>query len=324
MINGDVLKFIVSDGDLVNGKSRLDSVLYNFVSPMEAYSHISRSQIQEFVCGGLVKVNDLDVEWCSNLIRSGDVISLIVPIFSFDDQIVPQEVPIYVVYEDEDILIINKQPGLVVHPAPGHKDSTLLNGLFHRALSLNTSYYLVHRLDKDTSGLIIIAKNFESRQNLIDQFVTKSARRLYKCFVHNVPFPRASIIQTNIGRHPSFRQKMSVLKEGGKNAVTFYRVLEVFSSPSRGNVASLVECSLRTGRTHQIRVHMRHIGCPIIGDSTYGYRNSQINELVDFGRQALHAYCISFVHPFTKKKLVFEADMPEDMLNVIEVLRSMK
>lgn len=241
-----------------------------------------------------------------------------------------QDLPLSILYEDNDLLVLNKPVGLVVHPAAGHRDATLVNALLaHCGASLSgiggvARPGIVHRLDKDTSGLLVVAKNDFAHQSLTSQFADRSLSRVYKALVWGVPNPLEGEIEGAIGRHPRARQKMAVVTRGGKEALTHYKVLETF-----GLVASLVECRLATGRTHQIRVHMEHIKHPVIGDPVYGSRRRAAKDgekglialLEAFPRQALHAGEIKFIHPRTNKPMKYKASLPSDMAALLKRLR---
>ena len=239
-----------------------------------------------------------------------------------------QEIPLDVVFEDEHLIVINKPAGLVVHPAAGNLDGTLVNALLaHCGDSLSgiggvLRPGIVHRLDKDTSGLMVAAKTDQAHRHLSAQFAEHSLERAYMAVVWGTPVPRNGKVEGNIGRSSANRKKMAVVTRGGKTALTHYQVDRVV-----GGGASLVECRLSTGRTHQIRVHMADIGHPVVGDPLYGGGNSKRLRLADsqirdaiqrFKHQALHAYILGFTHPFTEEVLRFEAEIP----NKINLLMS--
>lgn len=241
-----------------------------------------------------------------------------------------QEVPFDVLYEDQDLLVVNKPAGLVVHPGAGNGEGTLVNGLLaycgDRLSGIGgvARPGIVHRLDKDTSGLMVVAKNDAAHKGLSAQFADRSLSRVYRALVWGVPAPLEGEIEGAIGRHPRARRKMAVTARGGKEALTRYKVLEAF-----GTLASLVECRLATGRTHQIRVHMEHKGHPVVGDPLYGSRRRAaaagekglVALLEAFPRQALHAGEIRFVHPASGKIMKFRAPLPVDMTGLLKKLR---
>jgi len=241
-----------------------------------------------------------------------------------------QNIPLSVIYEDDELIVIDKPPRLVVHPAPGHPDKTLVNALLsHCGDSLSgiggvRRPGIVHRLDKDTSGLLVVAKNDVTHRHLANAFTTKGINRKYKAIVLGVPSPHKDTIVSNIGRNPKNRKKMAVVLKGGKRAETFYQLKKSF----RNGEASLVVCELATGRTHQIRVHMAEAGYPILGDPLYGGHrglsphatSSTIQMLRDFPRQALHAFELRFIHPKTAKSLEFVSELPSDMEKLVKSL----
>ncbi|MDD3287817.1 MAG: RluA family pseudouridine synthase [Alphaproteobacteria bacterium] len=244
-----------------------------------------------------------------------------------------QSMPLTILHEDEDLLVLNKPAGIVVHPAAGNRDHTLVNALLaHCGKSLSgiggvARPGIVHRLDKDTSGLMVVAKNDNAHKKLSAQFADRSLSRVYQALVWGIPGRMSGEIEGAIGRDPRNRKKMAIVKGGGRRALTHYRVLETF-----GSIASLVECKLATGRTHQIRVHMSSIGHPVVGDQSYGgagrsikgakkASGTLIERLNAIPRQALHAVEIKFVHPSTDKKMRFKSGLPPDMAALLKYLR---
>lgn len=234
--------------------------------------------------------------------------------------LVPEEIAFDILYEDDDLIVISKPPGLVVHPACGNQTGTLVHALlFHcRDLSgINGEIRpgIVHRLDKDTSGVMLAAKNDASHHSLVNQFKEKSISKIYQALLDGSLSPPTGRLNTLIGRHPVNRKKMAVLQRGGKEAVTIWRTLEVFQGPF-----TLVEVQLQTGRTHQIRVHMAYQGTPVAGDLVYGRKNILYQQL-GIKRQLLHAWRLSFDHPTSGDRLTFTAPLPPDMARVIEQLK---
>ncbi|MBT4109955.1 MAG: RluA family pseudouridine synthase, partial [Pelagibacterales bacterium] len=233
-----------------------------------------------------------------------------------------ENIPLDILYEDDFLLVINKQAGLVVHPAPGNYEGTLVNALlYHCKGSLSgiggvKRPGIVHRLDKDTSGIMLVAKNDEAHRYLSKGISIKQIERKYKAIVWGEPKQKVGIINANIARHVHDRKKMSVVKNTGRVAITEYKVLKSYG------FASLIECNLQTGRTHQIRVHLSNIGFPVIGDQLYAKGKTVSSKMPDilklFPRQALHSYSLSFVHPFTKKQLTFESVLPNDIKRLKE------
>lgn len=231
-------------------------------------------------------------------------------------EILPEEIPLDILYEDADMIVINKARGMVVHPAAGIASGTLVNALlFHcRDLSGINGVLrpgIVHRLDKDTSGVMVAAKNDAAHLALAEQIREKSAHRVYQAVVHGNIREASGIIEGDIGRHPVDRKRMAIVQSNGKHAVTEFRVLERFGA------YTLVECTLRTGRTHQIRVHMTYIGHPLVGDPKYGARKSPFS----IAGQALHSCSLDLVHPVTREGMHFEAPLPEDMQKILKKLR---
>ncbi|MEE9139641.1 MAG: RluA family pseudouridine synthase [Alphaproteobacteria bacterium] len=242
----------------------------------------------------------------------------------------PQRIVLDVVYEDDEVIVVDKPAGLVVHPAPGNRDSTLVNALLaHCGDSLSgiggvLRPGIVHRLDKDTSGLMVVAKTDAAHAKLSAQFASRRITRAYTALVWGIPRPGTGVITGNIGRNPRNRKKMAVVARGGKPAVTRYRLLRAL-----GERASLIECRLETGRTHQIRVHLAAKGHPIVGDRTYGGGPARrvrgagaalTDALKGFTRHALHAHLIGFEHPASGKRLEFSSDLPHDINEVIDIL----
>lgn len=245
----------------------------------------------------------------------------------------PQSMELVILYEDADLLVLDKPPGLVVHPAPGNPDRTLVNALLaHCGDSLSgiggvRRPGIVHRLDKDTSGIMVVAKNDAAHRGLSAQFAAHSIHRAYKALVWGAPQPRAGLIDGNIGRSAYNRKKMAVVARGGKPARTRYRTVESFGDRAAPAV-SLVVCELLTGRTHQVRVHLSSRGHPLVGDATYGrprkiagLPTELMARLRVFPRQALHAYQLAFIHPQTGKEMQFETELTSDLKELISLLR---
>lgn len=237
---------------------------------------------------------------------------------------VAQDIPLTVVHEDAHLIVVDKPAGLVVHPAAGNLDGTLVNALLHHCEGQLSGIGgvarpgIVHRIDKDTSGLLVVAKSDKAHEGLARQFKDHSIDRLYAAIVYGLPAPAAGTVDTWIGRSDADRKKMAVHREGrGKHAVTHYRIME------RLQGAAMVECKLETGRTHQVRVHMHHIGHPLIGDPVYGRERKgfkSILETLGFKRQALHAKSLGFIHPVTSERLMFQSVLPHDMQELLSQL----
>jgi 23S rRNA pseudouridine1911/1915/1917 synthase len=236
----------------------------------------------------------------------------------------PQEIPLPIVYEDEHLLVIDKPAGLVVHPAAGNRDGTLVNALLHHCGSSLSGIGgvarpgIVHRIDKDTSGLLVIAKHDKAHEGLAKQFAAHSIDRRYLAIVSGVPRQAEGTVDAPLARSPQNRKKITIVKDGrGKRAVTHWKRLQILGD------AALVECRLETGRTHQVRVHMASIGHPLVGDPVYGHKKTAHRKLLnqlDFKRQALHAAHLGFIHPVTKGRLSFDSALPSDMQELFSAI----
>lgn len=304
---------------------RLDKVM------ADALPDITRTRIQALIKEGNVTLASEKVTDCSRKVKTDECYTLVMPPPE-PSELVAAEVPLDIYFEDEHLLVINKPAGMTVHPGAGNYNDTLVNALLaHCGGSLSgiggvSRPGIVHRLDKDTSGLMVVAKHDQAHVDLSDQIATRALKRYYYAVVWGIPVPKHGTIQANIGRSVRNRKKMAVFRAGGKHAVTHYTVKEMFLQ----HLASLVECRLETGRTHQIRVHMAHIGHSLIGDPSYGSNNRKSLHLVEpglrgflkaFPRQALHSHSIGFTHPFTQKFMEFSAPLPEDMQILLSQLR---
>lgn len=287
-------------------KERIDKV----VASMNA--EWSRSQVQQWIKDGIVTVNGQAVKG-NYKAKTGDDIVVTVPEPEVLD-VLPEPMDLDIYYEDRDVLVVNKPRGMVVHPAPGHVTGTLVNGLMHHCKDLSgingvMRPGIVHRIDKDTSGLLMVAKNDMAHESLVNQLVAKTVTRRYKAIVHGVIPHDTGTIDAPIGRDKVDRQSMTI-DENGKHAVTHFRVLERFKD------FTYVECQLETGRTHQIRVHMKYIGYPLAGDPKYGPKKT-----LDIDGQALHAGILGFTHPRTEEYIEFEAPLPQEFAQLLEYLR---
>ncbi|UBH09461.1 RluA family pseudouridine synthase [Macrococcus armenti] len=272
----------------------------------------SRSQIQDWIKNDLVLVNGKVIKSNYKLRLNDEIAVTEKPVEEID--LVAQDLGIEIYYEDKDVAIVYKPKGMVVHPAPGHPDGTLVNGLMYAITDLSgingeIRPGIVHRIDKDTSGLLMIAKNDIAHRGLVDQLVDKSVTRKYTALVHGVIPHEFGTIDAPIGRNQKDRQEMAIVDDG-KNAVTHFNVLETFDK------YTLVECVLETGRTHQIRVHMKHIGFPLVGDPKYGPKKT-----MDIGGQALHAGVLGFEHPVTGEYIEKTAPLPEYFEELLRKLR---
>jgi 23S rRNA pseudouridine1911/1915/1917 synthase len=294
----------------------------------------SRTRIQNAANAGNILVNNIPVK-PNYKVKPGDIVQVVLPNPPREIELIPENIPINIVYEDDDVLVVNKEPGMVVHPAYGNYTGTLVNALMwhFRDLPLFSTGEsrpgLVHRIDKNTSGILVIAKNEFALNRLSKQFFDRTTDRRYNALVWGVPDPAEGTITGNVGRSIKDRKVMQVFKDGsdGKIAITHYKVLE-----NLGYI-SLIECKLETGRTHQIRVHFAHIKHPLFNDEEYGgdqilkgttfskYQQFIRNCFKILPRQALHAKSLAFDHPVTGKRLSFESDLPDDMVQVIEKWR---
>ena len=303
-----------------------------------ALGDISRSRLQQLLEAGAVTHTRKTIRDGNFRVKPGEAYTVSVPPPA-PAQPLGQDIPLSVVYEDKDLIVIEKPAGLVVHPAAGNPDGTLVNALIaHCGDSLQgvggvARPGIVHRLDKDTSGLLIAAKNQRAMTSLGKQFANHTIERAYHAVVWGSPRAGNGTIEGQIGRNPFDRKRMAVLRGGGKEARTRYRVIETFGGPARP-LASLIECRLETGRTHQIRVHLTHLGHPLIGDPSYGKARQPpraktpaeevaFAAAANFPRQALHAYVLGFAHPTLHKTMRFESVWPADLAALIKALRGL-
>lgn len=288
-----------------DSRLRLDRFL---AKELTAYS---RSRIQQLVREKFVTLNEAAPR-SSDLVRTGDRIVVVEPPAQKIDTR-PEAIPLEILFEDNDLIVINKPPGLVVHPGAGNREHTLVNALLHHCPTLSgiggqERPGIVHRLDKDTSGCIVVAKNDAAHRSLAAQFAERTVEKVYLALVAGKLKKGSGVIDQNIGRHRVHRQRMAVTARG-RAARTEYRVLRA------GDNVSLVECGLHSGRTHQIRVHLQHLGHPVLGDKVYGAKFAK-----NYPRQMLHAWKLGFDHPTTGERKIFEAPMPEDFSGALEQL----
>lgn len=286
------------------------------------FPDLSRGAIQRLLAEGRIRVDGRAAKPTHHP-RAGEVVTVEWP-EAKPDAAQPEEIPLDVLYEDDDLLVINKPAGLVVHPAAGHAEHTLVNALLHHCAGKLSGIGgvarpgIVHRLDKETSGCLVVAKNDAAHLKLSEQFAGRQVLKIYQALVCG-RLPRAQgEISGAIARHPSQRQRMTVARTGGRPARTGYRVLE------QSKLAALVEMQLHTGRTHQIRVHLEHLGCPVVGDLVYGRRqNRRLTEATGYvaPRQLLHAATLGLFHPRTGKEMTFQAPLPKDFAVAREVFR---
>lgn len=303
---------------------------------------LSRSRLQALIAQGHVTLNGQTIGDPNKRVKPDDTVAVLIP----PPQPAtpqPQAIPLTIVYEDPDLIVIDKPAGLVVHPAAGNPDGTLVNALLaHCGDTLPgiggvARPGIVHRLDKNTSGLLVVAKNDRSMRSLAKQFAAHAVERVYNAMVWGSPRSNEGVVEGNLGRNPFDRKRMAVLRVQGKPARTHYRVLEKMgcgAKPYDRAFASLLACRLETGRTHQIRVHLAHIGHPLIGDSVYGrsrrppraktpVEEAAYTMSADFPRQALHAGVLGFMHPTRHEKMRFELSWPEDFAALVNALRGL-
>ncbi|MCB9963968.1 MAG: RluA family pseudouridine synthase [Rhodospirillales bacterium] len=322
--------FLAQTVDAAGHKERLDKFLSHHCP------HLSRSRLKSLILQGQVMVDQEVVTNPALKLKEEQVIELEVPPAE-EYLVTPENIPLDVLYEDEDLLVINKSADMVVHPAAGNWSGTLVHALlYHCGDSLSgiggvLRPGIVHRLDKGTSGVMIAAKNDYAHAHLSAQLADRSLSRTYQALVIGRPHPRIGTIDAALGRHPRDRQKIVVRQQGGKEARTHYKILETF-----GEALSLMECKLETGRTHQIRVHMESIKHPLIGDPLYGEQPTKTRSLLkkdlfsaevqeaclSFPRQALHAHEIRFLHPRTEDEMSLSAPLPEDLQKLINLLKN--
>jgi len=313
-------QFAIQVGDAIKER-RVDKYLHG------RFSNFSRVMIQDVIKAGAVKVNGRVVK-ASFKLTPGDKIEWTLPELP-SKEIMPEDIPLNVIYEDDDIIILNKPADIIVHPARGNTHGTLVNALAHYSDKLSSGLGefrpgIVHRLDKNTTGVMVVTKNDTAQWKVAKQFEHRQVKKSYLAIVHGTPELTADRINAPLGVHPKIRVKYSIRPETGKEAVTFYEVLEEF----RG--FSLLKLAPKTGRTHQIRVHLAYIKHPIVGDDMYGGKLVYPWQLKDaepvveepvINRVALHALTLEFKHPTTEKTVQFEAPLPEDMQHLLDMLR---
>ncbi len=305
---------------------RIDSYLTS------RYPDFSRSVIQKVIDAEAVLINGQPTK-ASYRVREGDAIRVWLPDLG-DGSFVPEDIPIGIIFEDDHFTVVNKPPGLITHPGRGNWSGTLVNALQFHFDSLSTvggdhRPGIVHRLDRDTSGLLIVAKDDKAHKDLSWQFESRTIRKEYLALVYGMPSRDSDFIEKPLGTHPTQREKIAIrsVEDGGKEAMTFYEVLERFDG------YALVRCKPKTGRTHQIRVHLAHIGHPILADKAYANRSSfGLGDLLGsdhpdastvlLDRQALHAHALHFRHPITGQELDFTAPLPDDMAATLDALRT--
>lgn len=322
----------VSDED---AGSRLDACLARHLP------EISRSRIQSLIRQGRARVGGRTIMEPKYRVNSGEELALELP-EPEEAEPTPEDIPLTIVYEDDHLVVIDKPAGLVVHPGPGNWSGTLVNALLHHCGDSLSGIGgvkrpgIVHRLDKDTSGLLVVAKTDLAHQGLAAQFAdhgrTGPLEREYVALVWGAPMQLRGTVDADLARSSANRQKIAVTKSGGRHAITHWQVRERFGPKDAAPIAALMACRLETGRTHQIRVHMAHIGHPLVGDADYGahFRTKsarlpeEVRDVVDaFPRQALHAGLLAFAHPATDETLRFESPLPDDMDTLLKAIRTL-
>lgn len=281
----------------------------------KAPSWISRTYIQKAIKSGEIRVND-EIKKPSYKLKLGDVVFLEFPEKPKEVEILPENIPLDILYEDKDIVVVNKSAGMITHPTPSFTSGTLVNALMYhckdfQGISGELRPGIVHRLDKDTSGVIVVAKNDKAHQSLSKQFKDRVTEKVYAAIVKGIVKKDYGTIEVPVGRNPVVRTKMAAV-DWGKNALTYFKVLRRFKD------ATLVFAYPKTGRTHQIRIHMKYIGHPLLGDELYG--SGKKDEIYGATRQMLHALRLSFYHPTTEEKMTFVAPLPEDFKRVLKIL----
>ena len=320
-------KFVVNED---NDQKRIDQVV------AAEFKDISRSKVSKIIKNNLLKLNGTAMSNPSTKVKAGDEIEF-ETLKSEELNLIPKKMDLNIIFEDQDIIIIDKPIGMVVHPGAGNYEDTMVNGLLYHcknnlsAMSGEDRPGIVHRIDKDTSGLLVVAKNDHAHAFVAKQFEEHSIQRSYLVFVYGILRPLHGKIETLIGRNKTNRQKMSADVIRGKDAITNYETLEVFKGNKIPDI-SLVKCILETGRTHQIRVHMSHKGNPILGDQTYGKKIKKIRGidqefeeiLKSLKRQALHAHTLGFIHPTTNEEVFFASELPDDLNKLKNRLETLK
>lgn len=315
-MGGDDIITVALDADAA--EARLDRSL------AAALPQLSRERVKALIKGGRVSAGDGSILWSPSAKPVGhNVLTIRIPAAAPAHNIA-QDLGLVIAYEDEHLIVIDKPAGLVVHPAAGNADGTLVNALLHHCAGQLSGIGgvarpgIVHRIDKDTSGLIVAAKHDQAHEGLAKQFAAHSIDRRYLAVVSGRPLPPAGTVNAALARSPVNRKKIAVVAEDrGKHAVTHYRMIAALRD------AALVECRLETGRTHQVRVHMTHIGHPLAGDPLYGRGRKSVNEAakrLGFARQALHAAHLSFIHPLTGNPIALDSELPPDMRELIDQL----
>ena len=331
-IDDETMEFIINDD--YTGE-RLDKMLVD-ATAIHLADSLSRNRVQKLIGDGMVKINNNPSVSPKTRVKKDDVVWLCIPPAQDLEDIEPQDIPLNIVFEDQHLIIVDKPAGMVVHPAPGSPDGTLVNALLHycgdelSGINGVKRPGIVHRIDKDTTGLIVVAKDDETHNGLAELFSQHTIDRVYEAVIWGFPKPMQNTIEGNIARHRTQREKMDVVGAGwGKHAITHYTVVDPLQSPNGSFPASVIECVLETGRTHQIRVHMSHMGHSLLGDPVYGRntptRMADLTETArdmvkSFPRQALHAKVLGFTHPITGETIRCESPRPQDMQDLITAI----
>lgn len=319
----------------LDSKERADKYLHELFQDQEGLTHLSRSQIQKLIENGQVLINSKQISSKDKVIKGSEILVRLEDPVELEAR--PENIPIHILYEDEHLIVVNKQPGLTVHPSETQASGTLVNALLYHVKNLSgiggkLRPGIVHRIDKDTSGALVITKDDLTHQGLSKLFSKHDIERKYWALVYGAPKWNQTTLKSKIGRNPNDRKKMAFNVKDGREAVSHFKLIEEFGIPGKNPFASLIEATLQTGRTHQVRVHLCHLGHSLLGDPLYGAPSDQqakwkalpreIQEAVKaLPGQALHARTLGFLHPITQKALQFEAEPFEDFQRLIDLLR---
>ena len=323
---------IIADLD---STERADKYLHSLFQEQEGLTHLSRSQIQKLIDSGLITVGGKSISSKSRIPHGSEISVSIEPPTPLE--VLPENIPIQILFEDEHLIVVNKQPGLTVHPSDTQKNGTLVNALLHHVKNLSgiggkLRPGIVHRIDKDTSGALVVSKDDLTHQGLSKLFATHDIQRKYWALVYASPKWEKQSLKTTIGRSPSDRKKMAVNVENGRESISHFMKIEEYAQAEKNPFSSLIEATLQTGRTHQVRVHLNHLGHSLLGDPVYGvpsdsqhkWKSLPINvqqAVSALPGQALHARILGFVHPITKKELFFEAEPFPEFTETLHQLR---
>lgn len=319
---------------------------------LSKWTELSRARIRGLVETGHVRADGTVISKVTTKIKAETEYAVQIPP-PVDDTPKPENIPLDILFEDDHLIVLNKASGMTVHPAPGSRSATLVNALLHHCADSLSGIGgvmrpgIVHRLDKDTSGVMVVAKDDKTHRGLSKQFAKHSIARIYTCLARSAPKPRSGTVVSRLARSPHDRKKQSVVRgtinnieasDVGRHAVTHYKYLRGFGRSQHGSIGtpriSQLDCQLETGRTHQIRVHLAHIGCPLLGDPLYGKQRAFVSSnhpaeeavriaVAEFKRQALHARHLGFIHPITKEEMDFDSPLPPDMQHLIDVLENL-